>query len=406
MTLFRYQAVTPANEVLEGDIEALDQAAVVEKLRDLGQIPLQIEERTVAASDAWWNREVFRRAPLSGKDVALFCRGLATLVHAGLPLDQSLDLQIKLARVPRKRDVLIDIRDRVHGGASLADALAAHPQIFPPFLVNMVRAGEAGGALEAVLDRLAAFLERALELRAQIVSALIYPAILMVMVGVSLALLLTVVVPQFRPLFDGAGQELPVLTRIVIGVAEFLQAYWWAVVAALVLLFAAIKVSLRDSDRRVRWDRVMLRLPLLGDLISKVQVAVFSRLLGTLLANGVPLVAGLELVRDSLRNQALSRAVDQVISEVKEGGGVAQSLMNMEVFPALGVDLIRIGEESGQLEQMLGRVADIYDTEVGRSLERLIVILVPVITIGLGVLIATIIASILFAMLGVNRLAF
>ena len=243
MTLFHYRAVTPANEVLEGEMEALDQNAVVEKLQDLGQIPLLVEERAAAAAEAWWNREVFRRAPLSPKDVALFCRELATLVHAGLPLDQSLDLQIKIARVARKRDLLADIRDRVHGGASLADALAAHAGVFPQFLVSMVRAGEAGGALESVLDRLAVFLERALELRARIVSALIYPAILMVMVGASLALLLTVVVPQFRPLFEGAGQELPLLTQIVIGTAEFLQAYWWAIAAALVPARRATRIN-------------------------------------------------------------------------------------------------------------------------------------------------------------------
>lgn len=383
---------------------APDMETVSARLLGDGHVPLRIEQIAAAGSARWLNADIFPRK-LDRRQLGEAFRDIALLLHAGVAPDRALDILARIARASMLRELLGDIRDRVKGGAALSDALEASRHSVPAFAVATIRAGEVGGSLETVLQRLSEYFERAHALRSQVLGALIYPCILLVMAGLSLALLVTLVIPEFRALFEGAGAQLPLPTRVVIGVSEVARDYGWAVIVVITALVLISRVALRDTERRLLWDSWKLRLPIAGDLLIKIQVASSMRLLATLLANDVALTAGLALVRDTARNKAVAKAFEQTLQRVKEGTRFPDALAAAEVFPTLVLDLVRIGDEASELESMLDRIAGIYDEEATRSLQRMVALLVPIVTIVLGVLIAGIIASILFAMLSINQLA-
>ena len=406
MPTYRYNAVTNAGKYLEGEMEAPSQSAVIERLHDLGHLPIRADEIKGPSRGGWLTQRLFATRRVSHKDVGMVTRELATLLDAGLPLDRSLEIVKNLAEKEGVSEMLAQVLDRVRGGASLADAMASQGRAFPRFYVGMVRAGEAGGALGTVLGRLADFMEKSQALTESVKSALVYPTILLTMAGVSVILLLTVVIPQFKPLFEDAGQALPLATQILVSAGEVFQHYWWAIGLAVVGLVLVARREISNPVRRYRWDGVLLRIPLLGELVAKIEVARFSRTLGTLVRNGVPLLTALSIVKDTLRNTFIAKAVEGVAVRLKEGQGLAEPLTVAKVFPALATSLVRVGEETGQLEEMLDKLAEIYDREVQRTLERMLALLVPVLTIGLGLVIAAIIVSVLTAILSVNRLPF
>lgn len=404
MTLYRYRAIAADGEIIEGEMEAVAQNVVVDRLRAMGHLPVVANEVDAALSSRLV-RELGRGRRVRRKEIALLTGEFATLLRAGLPLARALSVLIEASDKPHVVRLVHGLLTRVRDGTSLADAMAAAGDTFPRMHIAMVRAGEAGGTLDQILDRLSAYMERAEALKESVASALIYPVILLCLAGATMVLLVTFVVPEFQPLFEQAGQELPYATRIVIGVGELLRGYWWALLAGLLLGWLAVRVDYASAGGRRRWHRLFLRLPLFGDLVTKVEVARFSRTLGALLAAGVELLAALSIVRDTLGNEVLAEAVAEVIERARQGQGLSGPLSLSGRFPLLSTQLVRVGEESGELEAMLTKVADIYDAEVRRSVERLMRLLVPVLTIGLGVLIAAVVASILVAILSVNRLA-
>jgi general secretion pathway protein F len=405
MPLFRFKAITPAGQLVEGEMEAGTEHVVIQRLREDGNYPIRAEPaQPRSAIRQWLDREISERS-LSVKEIALITREFATLLEAGVSLDRALGILIGLAQKPAVRDVLTDVHQRVEGGASIGDALEAHPRAFPPFYVNMIRAGEASGQLSDVLSRLAEFLERSRELTASVRSALIYPAVLVGMAGLSLVVVLTVVLPEFEPIFADAGRDLPVATQIVRAMGHGVREYWW--IAALIgfVSYALIRRDIATAEGRNRWHGFLLHLPILGHLKRRLAFARFARMLGTLLANGVSVLAAMALSREVVGNEVLNRALERVAVTVREGGGLAAPLARAKIFPQLAVDLISVGEESGHLEQMLLKAADIYDQEVKQTIDRAMTLLVPVLTIGLGFLIAAIIGSVLVAILSVNELA-
>lgn len=406
MPVYRYRAVSEPGEVLEGDMEAPDRAAVIEHLRGLGHLPIGAEERRADTLGGWLDRELGPGRRISGRDVAILIRELATLLRAGLALDHALDVQIAFCEREAVRKVLKQVVEKVRGGSALADAMAAQGAVFDRFTLGMVRAGEAGGALDVVLAKTADYLERSQQSRQKIKSALIYPVILLLTAFVSVAVIVTVVIPSFKEIFDQAGYDLPLATRIVVLVGAAAERFWWLpVVAILVAIVAAARFRRTVAGRRA-WDRWMLKLPLLGDLLAKVEVARMCYTLGMLLSNGVPLLASLAVVRETLGNAAMAEAFDQVEKQVKEGKTLARPLEDSGLFPRLATQLLRIGEESGRLEEMMFRVAETYDDEVQRGIQRLLTLLVPALTFAMALLIAGIIISILVPMLSVHELAF
>ena len=405
MPVFRYKAVSHGGEMLQGEIEAPSQAAAIEKLQGAGHLPISAEEGGGAAIRS--QRPVFRwpRPGAARHDaIRAMTRELATLLKAGLPLDQALKTLADVSASPAVKKLVRDIYARVQGGAALSRAMEAQGESFSRLYLHLIRAGEAGGALETVLQRLADYLERSAALRANIVSALIYPVILLCIALLSVSALLVFVVPQFVPLFEDTGAALPLATRLVFGAAEGLRRFWWALPLALAVGGWLLQNRLKVPASRLRWHSFLLRLPLSGGLIARLEVARFARTLGTLLGNGVPLLTGVALVREVINNQAIAAVMTRAIERLEQGGRLAEALVREPHFPALAVQLIRVGEESGQLEAMLLKIADIYDTEVNTTIKRLLTLVEPVLILGLGGLIAVIIISILVAILGLNEL--
>lgn len=399
MPEFTYKAATASGEVIEGVIEAADRQAVVSQLRGQGHVPIRAEEkgsRLGLGALLHFTTDARRIGP---KTLALLTRELATLLQAGLPLDRSLSVLRSLVRPGPGRVLVERIQDQVRGGSSLADALKTHSEVFPSFYVGMVRGGEAGGNLEDVLGALADSLERSQNLRESVHSALLYPLFVVGMAVLSLIVLMTAVIPEFQPLFEGAGSEMPMLTRLVIAVSEFVGAFWWAMALAIVALVLAIARHNSNPKGRLRWDRWVLSLGFLGNLVLQIEVARMARTLGTLSKNGVNLLNALSMTVGTVENRAVAEALEDVRLRLAKGEGLSQPMAETSIFPTLALQLIQVGEESGALDDMLLRVADIYDQEVQRSLQRMLSLLAPAITIVLGIVIAVIIGSMVAAIL-------
>lgn len=406
MPRYRYEAVDSAGEVLRDAIEAPSAEAAVEHLRDRGLLPLAVSEARGGLLGGGWGQPLFSKSrALSRKTVLLLTQQLGNLLHAGMPLDRALTILIGVSDDQQAKALLERVQERVRGGSNLADALEMQGA-FSRFYLNMIRAGEVGGALDVVLKRLTDFLERSQALRETVTSALIYPMILLSVSALSVIILLTFVVPQFQRLFADAGKALPLATQIVIALGDGLRHYGWVGAIGVVLLVALLRQQMSQPASRARWDRWFLRLPLFGDLIAKVETARLSRTLGTLLGNGVSLLNALNIVRETLSNQVLAAALGEVAEHVKTGRGLADPLLEAGDFPKLAVQMIRVGEETGQLQEMLLQVADTYDAEVQTAVKRLLTLLEPALILGLGVVIAGIIMSILVAILSLNELAF
>ena len=332
---------------------------------------------------------------------------LATLLESGLPLDKSLLVLMDLTEDNERLSKLIArVLDKVKGGASLANALEQQTGIFSKFYLNMIRAGEAGGSLDDVLKRMSDYLERSQELKDTVSTALIYPAILLVMSLASLFVMLTFVVPQFTEMFESAGKALPVSTQIVVGLANWLKSYWWALLAGIVTVSSYMKFQLADPIRKKVWDGRFLKLPLAGTIITNKETANISRTLGTLLGNGVSILAALTIVRETVDNLVLAAAIADAEEQLKQGKHLSDALVEKRLFPKMAMQMIKMGEETGRLEEMLLRVAAIYDKQLRVAIQRLLAFLEPALIIGLGLMIAGIIVSILLAILSVNDLAF
>jgi general secretion pathway protein F len=406
MPRFRYKAVSATGEVVEGALEAASRSALIDQLRGQGHMPIRADALAERSAARWWQKPIRLSRGLTQPDVILITRQLATLLQAGLPLDRALAMIAELEPEGPRLAFVNDVLEAVRGGTPLAEALTARSAVLPPFYIGMVRAGEAGNTLDSVLARLADTLERAQALREGVRSAMYYPLIVIVVAVATLVLLLTAVVPEFKPLFEDSGATLPTPMAVLLAVGDFLQAWWWTLIAAVVALVLAIRAHNRQPQGRLRWHRWLLRLPLFGELVIKVEVARFARTLGTLLANGVTALAAFSIATGAIGNRAVARAVESTGGRLKRGEGLARPLRELPLFPRLAAQLVQVGEDSGQLEQMLLKVADIYDEEVRRTLQRVVALLVPLVTIGLGLLVAGIIGTMLTAILATYDLSF
>ena len=411
MASFHYKAIDEKGDWIEGRLDAPNEAAVVTLLRRQQRMPVSIhasESAPKAGLGAGFlgalNQPLLQGRGFGRKDVAIMTRELATLLNAGLTVDQALNFLVDVATGDAQKKLFSDLLEKVQGGSTLADALETRGSLFSTAYTSLVRAGETGNALGDVLTRLAEFLDQNEKLAEQVKSALVYPLLLLVMAGLSIAVLLTLVVPQFTPIFESAGADLPWLTQIVVGMGEVTRAYWWHALIAIALLFFLGRHHLQDPAARLRLDGVLIKLPLIGDLIAKIDTAKLARTVGTLLANGVALPKALSITRNTMGNAALRETLDTALTGVKEGKNIAGALERSGMFPKLATHLVAVGERSGQLETMLLKIALIFDQEVKTAVERMMTLLVPMLTIGVGLVIATIIGAILSAILAAYQL--
>jgi general secretion pathway protein F len=403
--LFAYKAVNSLGETEEGIRDAVDEQQLISALQAEGSIPIRVVP--ASAKSFLGLRLGIKQSKLSQKDIALFTGELATLLESGLPLDKSLLVLIDLTEDNERVTKLIGrVLEKVKGGSTLADALEKQPGIFSKFYLNMIRAGEAGGSLGEVLTRLSEYLERSRELKETVSTALIYPAILLIMSLASLFVMLTFVVPQFSEMFESAGKALPVSTQIVVGLAEWLQSYWWTLVLFVVFTTSYMNLQMADPVKKKVWDGRFLKLPLAGTIILNKETANITRTLGTLLGNGVSILASLVIVRETVDNLVLADAIADTEMQLKQGKNMSDALLEKGIFPKMAMQMIKMGEETGRLEEMLLRVATIYDKQLRVAIARMLALLEPALIISLGLMIAGLIVSILLAILSVNDLAF
>lgn len=403
MTVWSYRAADAAGRTIDGQMEAYDPQAVVERLHREQYFPLRIDR--VDGAPGMGRLRGLLRGRVPPGDLLIFTRELTTLVEAGLPLERALTIAAELAPSARLREVAEDVARAVRGGASLGDALAGHqPRPFSRLYVSTVRAGERGGVLETALRRLAEHLEAMRELRQAVTSALLYPAMLLVVGGGAVVFLLAFVLPRFAVVFADLGQALPLSTRVLLAVSQALAAYWW--VGPLLALGAALawQVGTRSEEGRLAVDRWLLAVPLLGPLLTRIEVGRMTRTLATSLAAGVPLLGALGVAREVCGNRVIGAALDAVQDGVKRGDGLAGPMGASGRFPPLAVHLVRVGEETGRLEEMLGRVATILEGEIRVVVRRLVTLLEPAIIVVLGLIVMAIVVAIFLAIVSINEL--
>jgi len=401
---FRYIALSPAGEVMRGDMEAVSSAAVLDVLRKQGNTPVRAEAAGAGLAGLLM-ANVGGPPKFRAGEVANMTRELSIMLGAGQDLDRALRFLVDTAANKRVKILLDGMRQGVRDGASFATVLGRHPSSFPKIYIGLVRAGEAGGQLAATLDRLALLLERQRSLSATVTSAMIYPALLLVAAIGAIVLLLTQVLPQFVPLFEQNGAQIPTPTRILISLGAAVSNY--GLYALLLMIIGALfaRQMLKRPPVRIAVERMILRLPILGRLTREIIAARFARTLGTLLINGLPLIAALDIVRDAIGNLAAVGAVNAATESAKGGAGLSHALGDSGVFPVRTVYLLRLGEETAQLGAMALRAAEIHEENTRIGVGRLIALLTPTITVLMGAAVAGIVASLLLAMLSLNDLA-
>ena len=406
MPSFRWSAIDGGGEVVSGVMEAPDRAVVVERLQRQGQIVLRADPTDGRRGlGELLQIELGGARGLDKAALGEVTRELAIMLAAGQDLDRALRFVVDHTRSARARAVLGNVRDKVRGGSSLAAALAGEPRSFSKLYVGLVRAGEAGGTLPATLDRLATLLERERSLTANLRSALIYPALLVVAAIGSIVLLLDYVLPQFAPIFEQAGALLPVSTRLLMTLGGAVGAAApWLLVGILAAVLVARHLLARPANR-LKLDRLLLRLPIAGGLLRETLAARLTRTLGSLLQNGVPLITALGIAQDALGNLAAAAAVEAAALGAKGGAGLARPLAAAGVFPARTIHLLQLGEEAAQLATMALKAADIHDEQARLMMQRLVALAVPSITIAMGLAVAGIVSALLTALLSLNDLA-
>jgi general secretion pathway protein F len=408
MAVYEYKGLTQEGKELNGIVDAESPKTARLKLRKSGIFPIEVQESQEKAQSASLRAEI--RSYLSwgeritAEEVAIMTRQMATLLGAGLPLMEALNALTEQIEKPALRRVVADVREQVKEGGALASALSVHPELFSDLYVNMVRAGEASGTLAGMLKRLSDFLERQVRLKNQILATMTYP-IFMLVVGTSvLFALITFVVPKVTAVFSEMQRTLPLATRILIGVSGFMQSYWWAILLLLVVAGVGFKRFIGTPNGRIRWDGFLLRSPVAGRLIRMVALSRFSRTLSTLLASGIPLLQALGIVQAVVGNKVIADAIEKARQSIKEGESVAEPLKRSAFIPPLVSRMIAVGERSGELEGMLLKVAEAYDSEVETTVNSLTSLLAPVMILIMGGVVLFIVLAILVPLFELSQI--
>lgn len=396
MAFYAYRATTREGQIQEGQIEAQDEKAAIERLKNSGVIPIKITAQKKAKDKTG--------AKSSKDELQTFTAELYVLLNAGLPLDRSLNILSDVFESKGMKTVIDSILTAIRGGKTFSDALLEHPKIFPRLYVNMIKAGESSGVLDVILEKLNEFLESTKELKDNVFSAMIYPVILLVTSVLSIIMLLIFVVPRFSSLFNEMGGSLPAATQMLMSMSVGLQNYWWALLMIVVSMIFVFRTWINSASGRYKWDA--LKLKLLGDVIIKLEIARFCRTLGTLLKSGVPLLQALINSRDVTTNLVISEALDKIMKDAKEGKGLAVPLANTGIFPTLALSMIKVGEETGQMEDMLIKVAITYEKSLKETIKRFVSLLGPIMILFLALIIGFIVVSMLLAIFSITDMPF
>ena len=406
MTLFTYRAVSPTGDLLRGELESPTRAGVVAHLHAEGAVPLQVSAARRGWSDMLsFQITLFQKRHLSPRDLAELITRLATLVSAGVPIESAVAILGGASAATPSARVTADLLRRLRAGAQLADAMASAPKSFPPLAISMIRAGEISGSLGATLSRLGDYLRRSEEARQAIRSALIYPAILLAAASVSVVIVFTAVLPALRPVVEAGGATLPLPVQLAFGISDFVSGTWWLLLAAAAATALALHRLLATPQGQRRRDAFLLRIPLVKDAVIRADFSRFARTLGTLITGGVPMPTALEAAQRVISNRLLADSIATVTASVREGSALADPLAATGHIPDMALQIIRIGEATAQLDRMLLQLAEIMDQDLRKDLTRALALLVPLLTVGLGLMVAGIVASVMLAVLSIDDLA-
>ena len=383
MPNFEYTARTATGEEATGTMEAASREEVVQQLRKNRMVVVRVREKK--------KRKTGARVPT--RDIVVFTRQFATMVNSGLPLVQALDILAKQTENPQLSETTKQVVYDVESGNTLADALEKHPKVFTQLYVNMVAAGEAGGILDTIMLRLATFLEKNDAIVRKVKGAMVYPSVIFSVAGICILVLLIFVIPTFQVMFASVGVPLPLPTRVVIGISEFLQNFWHVLIVASVATFFAIKAYRGTDNGRLVIDTILLNAPVMGDLLRKSAVSRFTRTLGTLLASGVSILDGLEITARTAGNRVVHDAVMESRGSIAGGDTIAGPLERSDVFPPMVTSMIAVGEATGGLDEMLSKIADFYDDEVDTAVSTLLSLLEPIMIVFLGVIVGGMIVA-------------
>jgi len=392
---FAYKAKESGGKVIEGVVEAADQKAAMARLREQKLSVLEIKIGPGKKK---------RKGKVESKDVVIFSRQLSTLVSAGVPIVQGLNILEAQAESPAFRAVVGSLRTDIEAGLSIADAMKKHPQAFSELYVAMIKAGEVGGILDTILERLSGFLESSEQLRAKVKSALMYPTVVFSVAGLITIFLIMFVIPIFKDIFSSFGAKLPWLTQMMITISDFLRTKILFIVPPLALGVWLFKKWLKTEKGQEKVDDISLKLPVFGILLKKVAIARFSRTLGTLIKSGVPILQGLETVAKTSGNKIIERAINASRDSIKEGGRISDPLKKANIFPPMVIQMISVGEETGGLDNMLNKIADFYDQEVDTAVKGLTSMIEPLIIVFLGVVVGTIVIAMFMPMFSLGEM--
>ncbi|CAN5199417.1 type II secretion system F family protein [soil metagenome] len=430
MATFLYVAKDKKGDKVEGSMEAEGRPAVVTRLQQMGYFPMQVSQAarkdgkivaiggassaaiSAQAGGKGSKKEVDAKAAkanapagmtsggffekkIKTADISNFNRQLADLIGAGIPLVKALGILVKQTPNEKLREVITGILDEVQAGATFAESLAKNPRVFSKLYVAMVRSGEAGGMLDEVLSRLADFSEQEEQLKGKIRSALAYPVVMILAGSVAVGVMFVYVIPKITATFDQLGQTLPAITQVLIMISRLVQNYWWAVIVAGIFAGTAFYQFTHSTDGKAMWHRLQLRLPIIGPLVQKREVARFARTLGSLLRNGVSILAALDIVREVVDNTVVRKEVDRVVEEITQGASIADPLRNSQVFPPVAVNMIAIGEETGRLPEVLLRVSETFEIQVERATRTMTSLIEPLIIVVMGCVVGFIVISML-----------
>lgn len=406
MPVYDYEALDSSGKKIRGIIEADSSRGARQKLKSTGVFPTSLTEGKVRRSKKTWNIQVsFRNRRVNVSTLAMFTRQLATLIGAGMPVVEAFGALGEQIELPLLKEVVGEVRSQVNEGATLAEAMQKHPDVFPRLYTNMIAAGESSGTLEAVLERLADLYEAQAMLRRKVQSALFYPILMLVLCVAAIILLLAYVVPEITALFEDHGTALPFATQVVIALSDIVQGYWWlglVVISMIVIVFTRYK---KTEQGKETLDRIILGLPVLGTLTRKVATSRFSRSLGSMLTGGVTLLNALAIARNLTGNIILEQAVDNAIEGVREGRNLAEELRKTELFPPLLIHMTAVGEKTGSLESMLLKAATTYESEVDSFVTGLTSTLEPVLILTLAIIVGGILFSVMMPMLEMSSFA-
>jgi general secretion pathway protein F len=406
MPVYDYQALDPRGKTVTGIIDADGAQAARHKIRAMGSFPVKVKEVTGGESSKETRSVTFQGlfSRVTPAHVSLWTRQLATLTGAGFPLVSALTTLVSQAKSQGFTKIAARIKDSIVEGNSFASALTLYPSVFSQIYINMVRAGETSGTLEIVLQRLADIMEKQQELKSRIQTAMAYPILMTVIGTMVLFFLMTFVVPNITTIFEDMNQALPAPTRFLIAASEIFKDYWWLMVVAMVAALVALKMFRKTERGQATTDRLMLRVPIVGSMLRRIAVARFSRTLASLLENGVTMLPALEIVRNVTGNVVISSLIENASGDVERGQGLGQSLAADAVFPDLAVQMVQVGEQSGELESMLYKIAEVYENEVESSIMSMMAMLEPVMILVMAVVVLFIVLSICLPIFEMNQL--